>query len=194
MAVLKLIKIHQFLVSGLIILLIGTSSAVAQIDDYCIATNNYKILEIKSAFIIKLTSYVEWPSEAFIQTPDSFVITILGNDPFQNVIDYFEGKIIKGRKLRIRRIKTVNDIGNSHVLFISSSESQRIKEIIAAIQNMNTLTIGDSEGFAKRGVIINFFIEKCSVRFEINPAAVSRSKLKISSRLFRLAKIIEDEE
>jgi hypothetical protein len=51
------------------------------------------------------------------------------------------------------------------------------------------LTIGDTEGFTQRGVMVNFYMENNRVFFEINPNAAMRAGLKISSALLRIAGI-----
>ena len=79
-----------------------------------------------------------------------------------------------------------------HILFISSSEKKNIEEILTRLGNHDILTVGETEGFARKGVIINFFLEKKNVRFEINVDAATRSNLKLSSRLLRLAHIIRE--
>ncbi|HHJ53866.1 MAG TPA: YfiR family protein, partial [Caldithrix abyssi] len=52
-------------------------------------------------------------------------------------------------------------------------------------------TISDTPGFAKKGVMVNFYDWKGFIRFEINKKAVESSNLKFSSRLLRLARIVE---
>jgi hypothetical protein len=74
-------------------------------------------------------------------------------------------------------------------LFISRSAGNHVPEILAALEGKPVLTVGDSDGLAERGVIINMFIEDSKVRFEINQAAALKSKLQISSRLLRLARL-----
>jgi hypothetical protein len=53
------------------------------------------------------------------------------------------------------------------------------------------LTIGESDGFAEIGGMINFIIVRGTLRFEINVAEVNRSGIKLSSKLLRLGKIVE---
>jgi hypothetical protein len=43
----------------------------------------------------------------------------------------------------------------------------------------------------EQGGMIGFYPDGVNVRFEINPAAAARVRLKISSRLLQLAKIVE---
>jgi hypothetical protein len=54
------------------------------------------------------------------------------------------------------------------------------------------LTVGDSDGYAARGVIANFYLEENRVRFEINREAAVRARLGISSQLLKLARIVRE--
>jgi hypothetical protein len=56
-----------------------------------------------------------------------------------------------------------------------------------SLEGASILTIGDTAGFARQGVIINFYLENRKVRFEINAAAARRAGLTISSKLLKLA-------
>lgn len=76
------------------------------------------------------------------------------------------------------------------MLFISGSEEENLARIVKTINGALVLTIGDSEGFAKKGVMINFYMENKRVRFEINPKAAMHAGLRISSKLLRIARIV----
>jgi len=103
-----------------------------------------------------------------------------------------QGKQVRGRTININRINSVKSLMNCHILFISSSEKGYIQEIIRSIKGLNILTIGDTKGFARQGVVINFYTEEQKVRFEINLDAAKRANLTISSRLLSLSKIVRD--
>ncbi len=59
----------------------------------------------------------------------------------------------------------------------------------ATLLRKGLLLIGEAEYFSQRGGILNFFIEKNKLRFEINLDAATRVGLTISSKLLRLARI-----
>ena len=42
--------------------------------------------------------------------------------------------------------------------------------------------------------MIGFYTDGVNIRFEINPTAIARAQLRISSRLLQLARIVEPEE
>ena len=52
------------------------------------------------------------------------------------------------------------------------------------------LTVGETEGFAARGGVINLTVEENKVHFEVNVLAADRAGLKISSKLLAIAKIV----
>jgi hypothetical protein len=56
------------------------------------------------------------------------------------------------------------------------------------------LTVGETEGFAVLGGIINLTVEDNKVHFEINRLAADRAGLKISSKLLRIAKIVKEQD
>jgi hypothetical protein len=72
-------------------------------------------------------------------------------------------------------------------MFVSSSERGRFSQILGSLGGADVLTVGDAPGFLEAGGLINFTLEEKKVRFAINQAGVERSRLKVSSKLMRLA-------
>ena len=54
------------------------------------------------------------------------------------------------------------------------------------------LIVGDMEGFARSGGIINLVMTEGKVHFEINVSAAERAGLKISSKMLKLAQIVKE--
>jgi hypothetical protein len=90
----------------------------------------------------------------------------------------------------VKRFRAVEEVINSHILFVSKSEKGRLGQILAAVRGKSILTVGETEAFARQGGIINFITVDNKVRYEINLDAAKRADLDISSKLLRLAKII----
>ena len=149
---------------------------------------------IKAGFIYNFAQLVQWPSVAFSQPDSPIVIGILGTDPFGPTIDrVIENKKLDGRNLVVRRLKwgkDLKDLKDCNILFVSSSETQHIDEVVSMVKWLPILTIGETPGFATRGGIINLTLEGNKVRFEVNIEAAKQAKLNISSRLLALARIV----
>jgi hypothetical protein len=65
---------------------------------------------------------------------------------------------------------------------------------LRSLEGSRTLTVGETEGFALLGGIINLTVEGNKVHFEINRLAADRAGLKIGSKLFSLAKIVKEQD
>lgn len=150
--------------------------------------------EVKAAFIYNFIKFIEWPDELPKNRPVPINLYVLGYDPFGKALGSLQGKQIRGRTINIKRAGSPKGLINCHILFISSSEKQHIPEILRSIKGLNTLTISDTAGFAKKGIIVNFYTEGEKVRFEINLDAAKRANLTISSKLLGLAKIVRDSQ
>lgn len=147
--------------------------------------------EVKAAFIYNIAKFVSWPSYQETST-EGLTLCILGNDPFGKALDVIRGKRSGTKIWEIRYLRVVDKLLTCRILFIAASEAERAEEILDSLDGKPVLTIGDSDGFAARGGIINFFIEDRKVRFEINIDAAHRSSLNISSQLLKLAKIVRE--
>ena len=51
--------------------------------------------------------------------------------------------------------------------------------------------VADADGFARKGGIANFIVSDQRVRFAINESAAKRAGLKVSSKLLRLAELVD---
>ena len=153
---------------------------------------------IKAGFIYNFANLVQWPAATFPQPDSPIVIAILGQDHFGTTLDrVLEGKKVNGRPFVIKRLKTVSELLKSvaelkdyQILFISSSEMPRLAETIQIVKSIPVLTIGEAPGFAKNGGMINLILEDNRVRFEVNVEAAKEADLNISSRLLALARIV----
>ena len=145
---------------------------------------------VKIAFLYNFTKFVEWPATGEKPT-QPFQIGILGEDVFGDEIGGLAGKSVGNRRLRVQRYPSWDDRAAScDILFIAGSQEQQLTEIIRRLDGAPVLTVGDTDGYASRGVMINFFMENNKVRFEINPEQADRAGFKISSRLLKLAVVV----
>jgi hypothetical protein len=142
--------------------------------------------EIKAAYLYNFIKYVDWPSYG-----DNITIGVLGGNPFGTALAPLDGKIVKGRRLLIRKVDSLQDAQKCQIIFVSSSEKQRLQEIFENLKSARVLTVGETDGFATSGGIINFVQENNKVHFEINADAAHRTGLTISSELLKLAKLVK---
>ncbi|NPD45179.1 MULTISPECIES: YfiR family protein [unclassified Lentimicrobium] len=168
----------------LLFLLMLMSSIQAQVSEN----------EFKAAFIERFTRFVEWPME-FNSESDTFKIVVIGETPIQKSLDeLFENTNIKKLDVEIKYTNEIQDIKEANLVYISSSEKNRIAEILSFTNEYPILTISGSEGFGVKGIHINMYIEDNHIRYEINEESIKNSNLNVSSLLLNSAKIVETDE
>lgn len=146
--------------------------------------------QVKAAFLLQFTRYVEWPEKAFARPDATFLMCILGRDPFGRTLDQVAGGERAGaRSITVVRLASPGGARKCHLVFVASSE-RNLAAVLPLLREAGVLSVGESRGFAARGGVINFYQEGNNIRFEINPTAAEASGLKISSHLLRLAKIV----
>ena len=144
--------------------------------------------QVKAAFLLNFAKFIEWPVSAFASKDSAFAICILGDDPFAGALEQtVEEESIGGRRIAIRRIRRAPDPQACQIVYVGKAE----KNFSAAEFGFGVLTVGERDGFLARGGIIAFVIEERKVRFDISSSAAARASLKPSSKLLRVARVIE---
>ncbi len=146
--------------------------------------------QVKAAFLLNFTKFVQWPASAFADENSPVAICILGEDPFGNTLDEMvKGEALNGRQLVVQRIRRQVEPKACQVLFVSKSE----KDVARTLADLGTgvLTVGEGEKFLRDGGIIAFVIQDRRVRFDIDQAAAAKARITLSSRLMNVARSVE---
>jgi len=144
---------------------------------------------IKAAFIYNFAKFITWPEP--YNSQKTLTLCILGKDPFgEKIWKLFRGKEVKGHLFRIKRISSLMKLQDCQILYISNSETYRLRRILKEVnrKTIPVLTVGDNKKFLKYGGIINLYKYKNKIRFEINNNIAKKKGLKISAKLLRLAR------
>lgn len=148
--------------------------------------------EVKAAFLVNFFKFVEWPSRARDGSA-GYMLCIYGSDPFGQYAKALDGSKVRGKVLEVKKVSSTRSLKGCNMLFVSSSERRRINSVLDSVRGADLLTVGDTDGYAQSGIMVNFFIEENKVRFEINMNAIKRAKINVSSQLLKLGRIVENE-
>lgn len=152
------------------------------------ASSEPSAYQIEAVYLLNFSKFVEWPGHVSQGKDQPFGICILGNDPFGAALDAtLSGENIHGASLVARRISKPGDIAGCQILFVSGSEESKLKEIFAALDRTNVLTVSDIPRFSQRGGMIQFVLTGGKVRFEVNLKNASNAGLTLSSALLEVA-------
>jgi len=153
---------------------------------------------VKAIYLGKFAQFIQWPEKSeMTDTSKSFVLGVIGENPFGSILEkvYSTGeRKIKNKKVKIKYIRFWVEIPGCHLLFISKSVEKNLPKILSITKDKPILTIGETQGFAQKGVHINFYISGEKIRFEINPFAMREASLSVDSLLLEIARIIKPGE
>ncbi len=174
----KRIHIH------ILLLLTGIFSCAFQ-------TGGGREYQVKAAFLFNFTQFVEWPAGTFDGTGTSFVIGILGENPFGNYLrEIVAGESVNGHPLIIQQYKNVDEIKSCHILFINPAEINHVSEVITSLKGRSILTVSDAPGFIQSGGMIRLVTSNNKIRIQANPVKAKEADLIISSKLLGVADIV----
>jgi hypothetical protein len=144
--------------------------------------------EVKAAYVYNFARFTDWPAEAFQGNSSPIVIVIVGNNEFASMLtNMVKDKTIQNRPILVRTMKWPADFSNCHIVYISSYEQQRTAQIAGSLHNAPVLTVTEAERSARSKGLINLLVEAGKVFFEVDLTGAANAKLKISSKLLRLA-------
>ena len=139
--------------------------------------------QVKATYLFNFVKFIEWPRRPTATGP--LTICVAERNPFGDALrEAIQGERIAGRQLEARLVSQPESVCD--VMFVPRGTPPG--RYLEAFRGSATLTVGEDAGFLNKGGIINFIMDRGTVRFEIDPAAAKRAELRISSHLLRLSR------
>jgi hypothetical protein len=148
--------------------------------------------QMKAVFVVNFLRFVDWPPANVAPAPAPLVVAVLGDCVFiENLREYAATQSVSGHSIEVKAVDRPEDARGAHLLFIGASESPNVSAIVKMAETSALLTVGDTDGFARAGVILNLYTVDSRIRIEANPAAATRTGLRLSAHLLRIARIVD---
>ncbi|MGY6277322.1 YfiR family protein [Methylomonas sp. MgM2] len=137
--------------------------------------------KIKAAYLYNFTKFISWPDK----NTTTFNICIVGQDPFQNLLDSLETKTAQGKPIRVFRYSDAKQTADCHIVYFDTSPAP------ANTLVFGSLTVSSQPSFAESGGMIGFVLENGKVKLQINLKALKQNGLGISAKLIEVATLVE---
>ena len=151
---------------------------------------------VKYVYLYSFGLLTKWPEATFKRTNNKFVIGVLGDKPFGNLLDEIaKRRKIDKRSIVIRRFKSIDQYRPCHILYVTESvDEEDAEDAVKKLKGDSVLIVGETQGFEFSGGVVSFRIEDENVKFSLNVDAVKRRQLMVSARLSRLASLVRDRD
>lgn len=165
-------------------LLADTSSPCQQVA--------YRPALVEAELVERFTEFIDWPPDRLSGDAESpFVLGLLGQNGVGPALEKLaRDRTIKRHRVELRRLEGPEGVEACNAVWIASGADAQLAAVLAKTSGKPILTMGDTEGFAERGVMINLRRGSTRITFEINLDETRKSGLKFSSRLLALGKIV----
>ncbi len=138
--------------------------------------------QLKTAYIFHFAELTEWP--ALLPT----TICVMGGSPLSTYLPALEGHQVNHLELRVMLAPPAID--ECRILFLGDSAALTQPLLQQAIDR-HILLVSDAENFAVTGGMIQFTLRDNRLKLVVNLNSVRQAGLKLSSKLLRMAEILE---
>ncbi len=148
------------------------------------------IAEVKAALLYNFAKFTEWPA---LPSAGLIVLCVAGDEPVADALaTIVGGHDINGHKLEVWRPRDTGTWRLCHVLFIAGRDVESSASVLIALKLLPVLTVSDGTAFSERYGIIELYLANGKFGFAINIDAAERSRLRLSSHLLGLARVVRD--
>lgn len=143
--------------------------------------------EVEAAFLRNFAHYVGWPPQVFADEQSPWVIGILGDDPFGDILEAtFNNRVEKGRAFTVVRADSLEELPDCHILFIAYKSAAQRRWALDHMKNKPVLTVGDTPDFLQEGGVIQFKVDE-SVHMRINLDQARAVALTIQTKMLEVS-------
>lgn len=187
----------------ILLVLVWCAAAVgASLPAIAGAVDSERAAHVKAAFVLNFARYTDWPAAAFAGTGDPVVICIVGNATVAEAVENtVADQRIDGRRIAARRLGPADAVRHDtagfaaaaagcQVLYFADPASAPLAARLADFGLDYVLTIGDGHGLAEAGVMLALLIDADRIVFAANPVAIRDSRVRVSSKVLQLARIV----
>lgn len=159
-----------------------------------------KAAKVKAGYLYNFIKFVQWPARAFANTSAPVRIAIVGSPQIAGLLkEAVVDESVQGRALEVVSFEkleqvTTDQLTGFHLVFVADGDRTAQDTAIQILKDKPVLTVSDGDRFARRGGMIELFLKETRIAMRVNSKAAENSNLEISSKLLRLAEIVEPDK
>jgi hypothetical protein len=151
-------------------------------------------LEVRAVYLYNFAAFVDWPDTAFASPSSPLRYCVLGTPALRaKVRQVLEGESAAGRPLELADVEGATGWRSCHLIYFDHSALPRASHILSEVARNPTLTVGESEAFARQGGMIGLVRKGERLRSYINRDVIAETGIRISSKLLRISTLVDAE-
>jgi hypothetical protein len=166
-----------------------------------------RAVDVEAAYLVNFLRYTQWPAERTPARGAPLVITVVGDPAVADRVRAVAAAAgaVEGHPIEVRNLPwargslaipldsdrdrdVTRQMRESHLLYFSDSAAYLHPRVLADLYGHPVLTVGNAEGFARRGGMLGLLRRRGNIVFEANPGAIRSAGLVVSAKVLKLAR------
>jgi hypothetical protein len=148
---------------------------------------------IKAAFLFHLAQFIEWPPEAMPPPEEPIRIGVIEPNPFGLLLeDVVQDATVRDHPILVEYVDSAEKALACQILFVPRAAGPVSRDLLDRLSNEPVLLVGEDRAFLWDGGMVSLIRLGDRVVIEVNLPALREANLTASSRLLRLARILND--
>ena len=160
-----------------ILLLVGPTVRTQQVTE----------ASLKAAFLFNFARFTEWPPEVLPANAQLTFCVVNDGAVGDALVRTVKGRSLAGRGINVLQVQPDRPLRPCHLLYITSASEAQVAAIVKSVGGAAVLTVSEFDDFARKGGILQVFVENGKIKFRINLGLARRVGLQLSSKLLGLA-------
>jgi len=147
--------------------------------------------EILAVLTLNVARFTTWPEQTFKAVEPILNLCVFGNNVVQQSFEKINKKVINNRTIHIINLSRLRNLHQCKLLYLSDIDRNKLKPLLKEMQSYPVLTIGENMEFIKAGGMVGLEKINGKIQLTINLPNIKQSDLVISSRLLKIANIVD---
>lgn len=143
--------------------------------------------QAKALLIFNFAKFVIWPGDAFATHENTFVIDVVGEDPFGGSFFFIKNKTVQERTVVIRKCAFLEQCYNSQIIYIDQGDTADLQSELERLHAEHTLIITSDPALFEAGAMVLITVKGDRLAFDVNLPAARKAGLEVSGNLLRHA-------
>ncbi len=145
---------------------------------------------VLAVLTLNVARFASWPEHTFKNKTVSLNLCIYGDNVVQQSFENIDNKVVNNKTINIINLSRLRNLTQCQLLYISELERNRLIPLLLELEGQAILTIGENIEFLQAGGMVGLEKINGKIQLTINLAMVQQAELVISSRLLKLATIV----
>ncbi|NEV62441.1 YfiR family protein [Thiorhodococcus minor] len=172
--------------------LLGLGVGFALGASFTARAESYAELDVRAVYLYNFAAFVDWPDRAFESSTSPVRYCVLANRALQaNLRQVLDGERVDGRPFELLTDENPQRWSRCHLLYVDHGYQALAKRVLRQAKGRPVLTVSDAETFLYEGGAMALVRKSGRLRPFVNRSAVAAAGIRISSKLLRIATLVE---